>query len=911
MRMVDAVLLWLVARFLSFPSCLLPSFPERKIALMKPLVWGLFTLPISAISQSVETLHVFDDQLHNGFENWSWANNSLEATAEVRAGSASASVDYQAWDGLYFGMPGSVGLPTFGTLEFSVYAQDSLPIGVALVGADGVAGETVTITPTPGQWNDVSLSLSDLGVSGSFSGVWWQNGTDTPRATAYIDEVKIVAEAPPRAVAGPSLAVLPGAQQLTRSVTDPASGVSSDRTVNFPHAISDDVYGMNFAPDVLREELGLTVNRWGGNSTERYNHLIGSTNTAHDWFFMSNPEEPGGDHRFEEGNEEDGTKTLLTVPMIGWVSGTREGACSYPVTDLLGAANNAAPQDATQVHWLDSELFCGNGYRDGEFVGAVDPTLTSIAADENFAADWVRELVSRHGLAREGGVEIYALGNEPGLWHSTHGDIRPTPMGREELISTNVAYAAAIKTVDPSAEVIGPVLWSGYSYYVTSEELLINDLRPGDVPTFIGDYLAAMADAEQQQGTRLIDRLAINFYDDRVYNAGTDTLRLEATRQLWDPEYAPSDWWVTRDFLYGNGSAVIPRMYELIEQHYPGTKLAITEYNFGGPDTLAGALAQADALGIFGREALDMATVWEPYADWLNMTVETFSARPIIYAFRLYRNYDGEGSQFGNQSLLATSSDQDAVSIYAARRNIDDALTVVLINKSTQEFKSPLRGITGLAEQYRYDGADLADIVRNPDLELFDGVELELPARSATLLVVSDDEASGHVESQLTVANGAQLIEAPATTAEGGALDSSTTSFVWREAQALTLSAPLTINSNRTGTLRGNINDSIQIAAGTTICSYAVHADRIRDSGRLTGSLRIDGETLLGIITATATLRASDYLGAKATEYVYHGLEGNDRLTISSDDSGTAVQWSLGLGAAVDTLRIVTECRGG
>ncbi|MEM6486422.1 MAG: glycoside hydrolase family 44 protein, partial [Pseudomonadota bacterium] len=684
MRLDGTVLLRLVAGFLSLRSCTNPSLPVRKVALMKPVVLGLLTLPVTAHPQNVETTFIFDDQLQSGFENWSWASSSLAATSVVRAGSTSAAVDYQAWDGLYFGMQGSIGLPTFGTLEFSVYAQDNLPIAVALVGANGVAGETVIITPTPGQWIDVALSLSDMGISGSASGVWWQNGTDTPRATVYIDEVKIVSGAPPPAVAGPSLAVLPGAQLLTRSVTDPASGVSSDRTVNFPHPISDDVYGMNFAPDALREELGLTVNRWGGNSTERYNHLIGSTNTAHDWFFMSNPEEPGGDHRFEEGNEEDGTKTLLTVPMLGWVSGSREAACSYPVTDRLGAANNAAPQDATQVHWLDGELNCGSGYRDGEFVGAVDPNLTSVAADENFAADWVRELVSRHGLAREGGVEIYALGNEPGLWHSTHGDVRPTPIGREELINTNVSYATAIKAVDPSAEVIGPVLWSGYSYYVTSEELLVSDLRPGDVPTFVGDYLAAMADAEQRQGTRLIDRLAINFYDDRVYNAGTDELRLEATRQLWDPQYAPSDWWVTRDFLYGNGSAVIPRMYELIEQHYPGTKLAITEYNFGGSDTLAGALAQADALGIFGREALDMATVWEPYADWLNMTVEAFSSRPIIHAFRLYRNYDGDGSQFGDRSMLATSSDQGAVSIYAAERSSDGALTVVLINKSTR-----------------------------------------------------------------------------------------------------------------------------------------------------------------------------------------------------------------------------------
>ena len=39
---------------------------------------------------------------------------------------------------------------------------------------------------------------------------------------------------------------------------------------------------------------------------------------------------------------------------------------------------------------------------------------------------------------------------------------------------------------------------------------------------------------------------------------------------------------------------------------YPGTKLAITEYNWGGLDDINGSLAQADILGIFGRERLDL-----------------------------------------------------------------------------------------------------------------------------------------------------------------------------------------------------------------------------------------------------------------------------------------------------------------
>ena len=51
-------------------------------------------------------------------------------------------------------------------------------------------------------------------------------------------------------------------------------------------------------------------------------------------------------------------------------------------------------------------------------------------------------------------------------------------------------------------------------------------------------------------------------------------------------------------------------------------------------------LAQADVLGIFGRENLDLATLWSP----------PDSSQPGAFAFRMYRNYDTNGHGFGNQS---------------------------------------------------------------------------------------------------------------------------------------------------------------------------------------------------------------------------------------------------------------------
>ena len=73
-------------------------------------------------------------------------------------------------------------------------------------------------------------------------------------------------------------------------------------------------------------------------------------------------------------------------------------------------------------------------------------------------------------------------------------------------------------------------------------------------------------------------------------------------------------------------------MKDWVTNNYPGTKTAITEYNWGGQEHINGALAQADILGIFGREGLDLGTLWGP--------PDPVKQLPGLNAFLVYRNYD-------------------------------------------------------------------------------------------------------------------------------------------------------------------------------------------------------------------------------------------------------------------------------
>jgi hypothetical protein len=69
-------------------------------------------------------------------------------------------------------------------------------------------------------------------------------------------------------------------------------------------------------------------------------------------------------------------------------------------------------------------------------------------------------------------MESYAIGtntgtynlNEPMLWNQTHRDVHPDPTRYDEVRDRTYAYAAAIKSADPSALTAGPTVWGWTAY---------------------------------------------------------------------------------------------------------------------------------------------------------------------------------------------------------------------------------------------------------------------------------------------------------------------------------------------------------------------------------------------------------------------------------------------------------------
>lgn len=532
-----------------------------------------------------------------------------------------------------------------------------------------------------------------------------------------------------------ALAHIPSSQAQTQLV------LSVDASAN-RKPISPLIYGMNFPDQQLIQELGLTVQRRGGNATTRYNWQNDFYNTGSDWFFENiaseNPDRstlPNGSaaDRFVEQGQTMAIQSLMVVPLIGYVakdsSLQHPFACGFKVSSY-GAQQRVDPYDTN----------CGNGiHSNGSSITNNNPADTSIAVGPDFVKAWVQHLVQRYGRAAAGGLRFYNLDNEPGLWPETHRDVYPQHVTYTELRDRGLAYAATIKDADSSAQVLGPVQdgWTRYFYasYHSYPDAVAQAERDSYAGTpFVEWYLREMKAAEQKQGRRLLDYLDLHYYPQAsgvalqgAGDAQQQALRLRSTRSLWDASYVDESWIAGTES--GNTAVkLIPRMHDWVAQQYPGTRLAIGEYNWGALDHINGALAQADVLGIFGREGLDLATLWAPPS----------AQQPGAFAFRMYRNYDGQGKTFGETSVQAISSNQDQLSIYAATR-ADGALTLMIINKtgSTLSADLTLDGIVlkNPAQLYSYSQADLQHIIQAADLPVGKLTNLSFPGESISLLV--------------------------------------------------------------------------------------------------------------------------------------------------------------------------------
>jgi mannan endo-1,4-beta-mannosidase len=499
--------------------------------------------------------------------------------------------------------------------------------------------------------------------------------------------------------------------------------------------ISPYVYGINSQPG---EGTGVTVRRMGGNRATAYNWEIDASNAGNDYNHVSDGwscsamgyrtcGQPAAQYlEFAAANRRAGWDSVASVPMVDYVAGDKDGAV-------------AEKDKAPSRRWLPSLPQKPTAF-------AAKPDLNDGAVYQD---EFVSYLVQNAGKAAAGGIKFYALDNEPALWSGTNPRVHPQKTTYAEMIARTTATATALTKIDPTAMVIGGTMY-GWSEYLTLQDApdaaAENAKLAGGAGTYVDFLLAAMKRAEETHHRRLMHILDFHWYPeakgskritDNDVSARTVAARLQAPRSLWDPGDVEKSWIAAS---WGKPIRLIPWFKERIAANYPGTELAMTEYNYGVGNHISGGLAQVDVLGVLGREGVYLATYWGDGPG--NGPLPAY----IKAAFQLYRNYDGKGGAYGDTAVAAAPADLNQASVFAALdTKHPGTLTVLVINKEQHAAFNGKIEITpdgngklapyARVEVFAIDGSTPAVRALPPAVISNNQIAYRLPPLSATLFV--------------------------------------------------------------------------------------------------------------------------------------------------------------------------------
>ncbi len=460
------------------------------------------------------------------------------------------------------------------------------------------------------------------------------------------------------------------------------------------HLISPYVYGGAFPKDgPTITDSGLTVVRWGGNATTRYNWVNFDTNAANDFYFvnrpMGNPPLYADSTQFVTQVAGAGGFPLMTIGMLPWVA---KDATSYSFSVAkYGAQCQVNPFNSDDGNGVQLTSNCttanpapfitGNDPHDAH-VPLLDSPGGSDPPGSVYRSQWAASLATAFGNSIP---HFYDMDNEIDIWGGTHRDVHPAPTTYNELRDIYLTEARALKGWDPQAIRLGPVSCCWFFYWRSAAGG--NDTPSHGGLDFLPWWLNEVAWSDVVNGARTLDVFDIHAYPDgpdttNFTVAQKQALAVRAYRDWWDPTYTSE-----ATYIQNGGFSIepldskpfrIPRMRAVLNAIYPGTQFAITEWSaeFAGAADFSTALGDADGYGILGREHVYLASRW----------VAPDPANPNYQTLKLYRNYDGQHHTFGSISVSATNDgNPNLFSSYAALNAAGTTLTVMIVNKDPQK----------------------------------------------------------------------------------------------------------------------------------------------------------------------------------------------------------------------------------
>jgi fibronectin type 3 domain-containing protein len=468
--------------------------------------------------------------------------------------------------------------------------------------------------------------------------------------------------------------------------------------------ISPYIYGLNFYSGETGAPAQLTLDRDGGNRWTAYNWETNASNAGSDYLYendnlLSSSTVPAEAVRsFIAADQSIGMASLITVQLQGLVAGDENGPVSVANPPDLTRFKQVIDQKSTvssAPFTLDPPTTDANVFMD-EFVWALDQKFSGMGI---FGANPTHPT-------------FVSLDNEPELWNSTHLEVQgPNPVTSDDYIAKTITMTEALKNQFPDLVVFGPVHYGFQGIYNWQGEL---NATPSGANWFPDKYLTALSTASASYGKPLVDVYDFHWYVEEYDANGTRSIDMTGTtltdaqvqlivqspRALWDPTFTDStnsNPWIYQEL--GNAPInILGRLQAKINAEFPGMKISLTEYENGGWNHIAGTIAQADNLGIFGSQGVFAASFWPPNGTYAY----------ALAGFRAFRDFDGAGANFGDTSLLATSSNVQNVVVYASKDSTTSGRFVfVAINRSTSSQATAVNGValSGTANLYQMTAA--------------------------------------------------------------------------------------------------------------------------------------------------------------------------------------------------------------
>lgn len=446
-------------------------------------------------------------------------------------------------------------------------------------------------------------------------------------------------------------------------------------------SINPMIYGYNQNHSTLDADENWGSRRLGGNRMTVFNWENGASNSGADnadfpndnrisslvgtnWNDRNNVGEAY--RKFHQDNLDAGITSIISVPIMGWVAADKNGE------------NQTTPPSSRWLYVVPKK----------SSPLSLSPDLTD---DSIFVDESINWLINEFGDASTStGVKYISLDNEPGLWKHTHPNPSPNTISLKNYVSKVIETAKAIKAVDPNVKLIA-------GEFTGTRIINFNDAsdwstETSGYPDFPSYFLDKLKKASINEGINLVDFISFHFYpqhkvDNNNNFSGNGTVirhsnstdayvrreRMDFTRSLWDTNYIEPSW-LTASKLNNESHKILNRIHTAIDSYFPGVGIMIGEWDYGHDMDISHGISTVDALGAFAANQVQIANRWN--------TSSGNSGNFTSLSYKLFRNYDGELSTYGNVCLPTTFNAKNKASVWASKSLQNDKIHIIILNKN-------------------------------------------------------------------------------------------------------------------------------------------------------------------------------------------------------------------------------------